>query len=56
MAHSSQQGRPANYKNLSPFAGHEKSKDASGQGFLIIGIIGILAAVALILRALVLSA
>lgn len=56
MAHSSHKGRPANYKNLSPFAGHEKRKDASGQGFLFIGVLGILASVALILRALVLGA
>ncbi len=56
MANSPTQGRPADFKNLSPFAGSKKGKETAGQGFLILGVLGILAAIALVFVALLLKA
>lgn len=58
MANSNtSQGRPADFRNMSPFAGSAKSKKSGkGQGALMIGVIGILAFVALILCTLIMKA
>lgn len=54
---NSPQGRPADFKNLSPFAGSKSKKgDGGGQGILILGVIGILAAIALVFFAITLKA
>ncbi len=54
---NSPQGRPADFKNLSPFAGKsKKGKDGGSQGILILGAVGILAAVALVFFAITLKA
>ena len=54
---NSPQGRPSDFVNLSPFAGSKKTASEGGsQGILILGVIGILAAVALIFFALMLKA
>ena len=51
------QGRPSDFKNLSPFAGSKKnSAEGGSQGILILGVVGILAALALVFFALVLKA
>ena len=51
------QGLPSDYKNLSPFGAKKATKQGSKDtAFLGIGIVGILAAVILIFRALTLSA
>mgnify|MGYP001372080942 CR=1 FL=1 len=50
------QGLPSDYKNLSPFGSKKEAKQGGNTAFLAIGIVGILAAVALIFRALTLSA
>ena len=49
---------PADFKNLSPFAGSKKTKaaDKASPGLLLFGMLGILAAVALVFCALMLKA
>ncbi len=54
---NSPQGRPSDFVNLSPFADSKKaSAEGGSQGILILGIVGILAAIALVFFALMLKA
>ncbi|MFT4641836.1 MAG: hypothetical protein ACI8T1_005180 [Verrucomicrobiales bacterium] len=55
---NSPQGKPEDFKNLSPFAGSKKAKagGSGSKGILLLGALGILAALALLFCALALKA
>lgn len=54
---NSPQGRPADFVNLSPFAANKsKSADPANQSILLLGVVGILAAIVLVFFALMLKA